>query len=79
MKFYYEITVINKDTREVKCVPISMPEHHDCNDSMNRETVVQFALNAKIITDADLPHICEVENLTTEQHTELLKYNREKS
>lgn len=74
---YYEITVVNKTNREVKSVPVSHDFYLDCQEGENREAIVQIARSKNWISQEDLKHICEVENLSSEDYKDLLEYNRE--
>jgi hypothetical protein len=72
---YYDITVVNKETRKAKSVPVCLDMSYDCNEGEDRSAVVREALDRHFITGEDEKHICEVENLSPKDYQELLEYN----
>jgi hypothetical protein len=76
---YYEITVVNLQTRNAKSVPVCLDMTFDCNEGEDRTEVVRHALDRQFITEEDEQNICEVENMTEALYLELIEYNKEKA
>ena len=76
MTYYYDITVVDREVRKAKSVPVALPHYYDCKFGFEREAVVQRAVENNDIQPADMEHICEVENMTWNDYQELLEYNR---
>ena len=75
--FYYNITIVNKDNRDSRTVPVLLDVEYDCDEGANRELIVEMAVFKNFITKEDLEHICEVESMTYDEFVDLVEYNKE--
>ena len=75
--FYYNITIVNKENRNSRTIPVMLDVDFDCNEGAMRELIVEMALFKNLIEKEDVQHICEVESMTYDEFVDLLEYNQQ--